>query len=92
MEISFFFRTSGSIEKILKIEKLWIKISDSIRSINKYSDGYDEKNMKIKCNSDNDLPLNKTIEIPKMTVVRAVFQENNKYYPQIFLDECLDKL
>ena len=48
--------------------------------------------MKIKCNSDNELPLNKTIEIPKMTFVRAVFQENNKYYPQIFLDECLDKL
>ena len=41
--------------------------------------------MKIKYNSDNELPLNKT-------VVRAVFQENNKYYPQIFLDECLDKL
>ena len=30
--------------------------------------------MKIKFNSDNKLPLNKTIEIPKMTiVVRAVF-------------------
>ena len=36
------------------------------------------------------LPLNKTIEIPSMAVVvRTVFHENNKYYPQIFLDECL---
>ena len=51
-----------------------------------------KKNMKIKYNSDNELPLNKTMEIPKMTVVRAVFQENNKYYQQVFLDECLDKL
>ena len=25
-------------------------------------------------------------------VVRAVFQENNKYYPQIVLDECLYEL
>ena len=49
--------------------------------------------MKIKFNSDDELPLNKTIEIPIMTiVVRAVFYENNKYYPQVFLDECLYKL
>ena len=49
--------------------------------------------MKIKFNSDDELPLNKTIEIPTMTVVvRAIFLKNNKYYPQIFLDECLYKL
>ena len=24
-------------------------------------------------------------------VVRAVFHENNKYYPQVLLDECLHK-
>ena len=35
--------------------------------------------MKIKFNSDDELPLNKTIEIPTMTVaVRAVFHEDNK--------------
>ena len=33
------------------------------------------------------------MEIPSMIlVVRAVFHENNKYYPEVFLDECLDKL
>ena len=49
--------------------------------------------MKIKFNSNDELPLNKTIEIPSMmTVVRAVFHENNRYYPQVFLDECLYKL
>ena len=46
--------------------------------------------MKIKFNSDDELSLNKTIEIPTITiVVRAVFHENKKYYPQVFLDECL---
>ena len=36
----------------------------------------------IKFNSDDELPLNKTIEIPSMTiVVRAIFLENDKYYP-----------
>ena len=37
--------------------------------------------------------LDRMIEIPSMIiVVRAVFHENNKYYPQVFLDECLYKL
>ena len=49
--------------------------------------------MKIKFNSDDVFLLNKTIEIPSMIiVVRAVFHENNKYLPQVFLDECLYKL
>ena len=49
--------------------------------------------MRIKFNSDNDLPVNEMIEIPSMIfIVRAVFHENNKYYPQVFLDECLYKL
>ena len=57
------------------------------------SDDYDEKYTKIKFNSEKELPLNKTIKIPMITiVVRAVFHENNKYYPQVFLDECLYKI
>ena len=51
------------------------------------------KNMKIKFNSDDELPLNKTVEVPSMIiVVRLVFHKNNKYYPQVFSDECLCKL
>ena len=43
--------------------------------------------MKIKFNSDDELPVNKTIEISTITIV-----VNNKYYPQVFLDECLYEL
>ena len=51
------------------------------------------KSIKIKFDADDELPLNKTIKIPVMIIVaRAIFYENNKYYPQIFLDECLYKL
>ena len=82
--------TNESKEKIIKYEELWIKIKDLVRSITKNSDDCDEKYMKIKFNSDDELPLNKTIKIPAIKiVVRAVFHENNKYYPQLFLDECL---
>ena len=39
------------------------------------------------------MPLNNTTEIPGMRlVVRTNFPENNKYYPQFFLEECLHKL
>ena len=39
--------------------------------------------MKIKFDLEDNLLLNKTIEIPIVTIVfRAVFHENNKYYPQ----------
>ena len=49
--------------------------------------------MKIEFNSHEELPLNTTIEIPIMTiVVRVVCPESNKYYPQVFLDECLYKI
>ena len=85
--------TNDSKEKIQKYEELWIKIRDLIRSITKNPDDYDKKYMKIKFNVDDKLPLNKTIEIPSIIiVVRAIFHQNSKYYPQFFLDECLYKL
>ena len=85
--------TNESKEKIKRYEELWSKIIDLTRSITKSSDDYDKKYMKIIFNSDDKLSLSKTIEIPSMIiVVRAVFHENNKYYPQVFLEECLYKL
>ena len=72
-------------KKEKKYEELWSKIKYLIRSITKNSDDYDEKYMKIKFDSDNELLLNKKIEIPSMIIViRAVFHENNKYSPHVF--------
>ena len=49
--------------------------------------------MKIKFYSDDELHLNKTIEVRSIIiVVRTVFHENDKNYPQVFLDECLYKV
>ena len=49
--------------------------------------------MKIEFNSDDELPLNKTMEIPSLIIaVRAVFHENKKYYRKALSDECLYKL
>ena len=85
--------TNDNKEKIKKYEELRRKIRDLIRSVTKNSSDYDKKYMKIKFNSDDELPLKNTVKIPsKIRVVRIVFYENNKYYPQVFSDECLYKL
>ena len=49
--------------------------------------------MKIKFNSDDNLPLNKTLKFHNMTItIISVFEENGKLYPQVFLDDTLYEL
>ena len=49
--------------------------------------------MKIKLNSNDDLPLKKMLELRNIVVAfRHVFHKYNKYQLQGFLDECLHKL
>ena len=49
--------------------------------------------MKIKLNSDDDLPLNKLLKFHKIIIItRCVFSENGKFYPQLFLDDALYEL
>ena len=56
-------------KKLNKQEALWSKIRDIVRSITINSDNYDTKYIKIKFNSYDELPLNKTIEIPSIIIV-----------------------
>ena len=47
------------------------------------------KIMKIRFQSDDDLPLGKILSIPVCIIVAgSVFQEDNNY-PQVYLHECL---
>ena len=49
--------------------------------------------MEIKFNSDYSLPFNKMLKLHMLTVInRSVFEEDGKYYPQAFLDECFYKV
>ena len=46
--------------------------------------------MKIQFNSDDNLPLNKILKLHNLTIiVRSIFEEDVKYYPQVFLAQCL---
>ena len=49
--------------------------------------------MKIKFDTDDNLPLNKPLKLHMLTIiVRSVFEEDSKFYPQVYLDECLYEL
>ena len=49
--------------------------------------------MKIKIDADDNLPLNITLKLHNMTIVtRSVFEEDGKFYPQVYLDQCLYEL
>ena len=65
-------------------EELLSKIRELISSITKSTNDYFEEYMRIKFNSNDELPLNKMIEIHSIIIVfRAVIQETNKYYPHV---------
>ena len=47
--------------------------------------------MKIRFGSDNDLPLKRLLKFHVMTIIiRSVFEEDGKFYPQLFLDDTLN--
>ena len=46
--------------------------------------------MKIRFESNNTLPLGKVLSIPFIIIVtKSVFSEDNKCYPQVYLDKCV---
>ena len=48
---------------------------------------------RIRINTDDDLPLNKPLKFPTLTIIiRCVFQGSEKFYPQIYLGKCLYEL
>ena len=55
--------------------------------------GYGKDFKKIKFESNDDLPLNKPIKLRLLTIIiRSVFSEDGKFYPQLFLDDALYEL
>ena len=75
-----------------KYQDVFDGINEIIKKINDYSQPikYGDNYMKTKFNADDNIPLNKIIYFPTITIIiRSVTQKDGKYYPQLFLDECL---
>ena len=46
--------------------------------------------MKIKFNSDDNSPLNKILKFHILAIIiRNIFEKDGKYYPGMYLDDCL---
>ena len=79
------FSTDKNKEVLIKYTELWDKVKNVIKKINHKPDEYDEKYMKIKFNSDDNLSLNKILKIHNMAIaVRSVFQEDGNVILKFF--------
>ena len=88
-----FDSTDENKELIKKYNDVFNGIRDKIKEINSDECDYEKDYMKIKFNSDDDLPLNKQLKFHNMTItIRSVFEEDGKLYPQVFLDDTLYEL
>ena len=89
------FDSTDENKKILKkYTELWDMTKIEIVAINGNKASECGKDfLKIKFNTDDGFPLNKLLNLNVLTiVVRHDFEEDGKFYLQIYLDEYLHKL
>ena len=81
-------------KSIKKYADVWDGIKNKIKAINGSKENdYGKDYMKIRFNSDDDLPLNKPLKFHLMAIIiRSIFEENSKPYPQLFWDDTLYEL
>ena len=77
-----------------KYEEVFSGIRSEIETINGGKELFYGKNYaRIGISTDDNLPLNKQLKFSTLTIIiRCVFEESDRLYPQIYLDECLSEL
>ena len=77
-----------------KYAEVWDGVKNEIKAINcGKENNYGKDYIKVKFNSDNDLLLSKPLKFHAMTIIiKCVFEEGGKFYPQVFLDDALYEL
>ena len=90
-------KTDGSSDRYLVIDKSNIEVINVFNTLREYIedkiildkiDSFD----KISFSSDIDLPLGTLIQFKILTIIiRCIIKKDDKYYPEIYLDECLYK-
>ena len=76
-------------EVLKNYNEVWDGIKNKMKAINDAKKNYYEKDyVEIKFNSEDDLPLHKPLKFHVMTIIiKSVFEEDGKFYPQVFLDD-----
>ena len=85
--------TDENKELFKKYNDIFNGIRNKIKKVNGDECDYEKDYMRIKFNSDDDLPLNKALKFHNSTItIRSVFEEGGSLYPQVFLDDTLYEL
>ena len=88
-----FDSTDENKELLKKYSDVWNGIKNKIKEVNDSEYDYEKDYMKIKFNSDDNLPLNKPLKFHNVTItITFVFKEDGKLYPQVFRDDTLYEL
>ena len=89
-EYLVFDSTDENKELLKKYNDVFNGIINKIKKISDDECDYEKDFMKIKFNSDDNLPLNKQLKFHNIVIIiRSVFEENGKLYPQVFLDDTI---
>ena len=88
------FHSAGKNKELLKkYNDVFNGIRHKIKKISGGECDYEKDYMKIKFNSDYNLPVNKKLKFHNMIItIRSGFEEDGKLYPQVFLDDILYEL
>ena len=83
--------TYNNNDVLIKYAEISSGIKDQNKKINNGQIGeYSKDHMKIKFDSDDNLPLDKILKFCVLTIIiRNIFEKDGKYYPHNFLDDCL---
>ena len=87
-----------STDENKEVLKKYTELSDGIRNeietINGVKKGeYGKGFMKTKFNTDDNLPLNELLKLHLLTIIiKRIFEEDGKFYPQLYLDDSLYEL
>ena len=80
-------------ELLKKYNNVFDGIMCKIKEVDDSERDYENDHMKIKFNSNDDLPLKKPLKFHLITLtIKSVIEEDGKLYPQIFLDDSLYEL
>ena len=88
-----FDSTDENTDLLKKYSDVWNGVKNKIKGVDDSECDYEKDYIKIRFNSDDNLPLNTPLKFHLMTItIRSVFKEDGKLYPQLFLDDTLSEL
>ena len=89
----WYFIIFGDADVLRKFANIWKSVRAKIEESTDGIAQYDKSYMRTKSESNDNLPTDNIVNFHQVTIIiRSVFAQNGKVYPQLFLDDALCKL